>query len=225
MEAVRIGEHKLKLYLSAEESEKYGISGSAECKDTAIVRRNVWQALDKAKELCGFDPDGDKLLIQFYKCPDSGCEIFITKLGVLTEASARLVSASSRITIVEKRKTAYSLLSKFTSIIDVLKIANLGKDANNNLQNSGNFQQNQKNTSSKEEVEAPCLIPDIYKSKDGEHYLVFDEFGRESPEPEYLPLLEFATRLPDSAAKYIEEHFERIHIEKDILLNLTEIDA
>ena len=136
MEAVRIGEHKLKLSLSVAEAEKYGISGGSDCKDTSIVRRNVWQALDEAKAISGFDPSGDKLLIQFYKLPSGGLEIFVTKLGVLSEASARLVSASKRITLIEKRKTAYLLLKETDEMQSLVNSPKFYKNVNNYLQKS-----------------------------------------------------------------------------------------
>ena len=218
MEAVRIGEHKLKLSLSVAEAEKYGISAGADCKDTAIVRRSVWQALDEAKAISGFDPSGDKLLIQFYKNPSGGCEIFVTKLGVLSEASARLVCASNRITIIEKRKTAYFLLEGIKNLPSSIKSAFLGENANNYLQiydkTAGCDTQKEKSSN---DNTAPSI--NLFRGNDGAEYLVCEELGRESPEAEHLSILEYATRLPDSAAKYIEEHFERIHIAKAILPN------
>lgn len=185
MEAIRIGEHKLKLSLSAEESRKYGISETAECKDTATVRKNVWQILEAAKGISGFEPSGEKLLIQFYPMKNRGCEIFVTKLGVLSEAGARLVSSSERIAIIEKRKAAYALLGKEVE----RALADLLNSQCKNAEKSA-----------------------AYRSEKGDTFIVTEELSRESPEPELLGILEFATRLPESAVNYIEEHFEKIPI-------------
>ena len=210
MEAVRIGEHKLKLSLSVAEAEKYGISGGSDCKDTSIVRRNVWQALDEAKAISGFDPSGDKLLIQFYKLPSGGLEIFVTKLGVLSEASARLVSASKRITLIEKRKTAYLLLNETDEMQSFVNSPKFYKNVNNYLQipnKNASLQQENSIDQTKEGHISPATF---YRDKNGAEYLVLEELGLDSPEPEYLSILEFATRLPDLAADFIEEHFEKI---------------
>lgn len=182
MEAVRIGDHKLKLSLSAEESRKYGIDGSADCRDTASVRKNVWQVLDAAKGITGFEPSGDKLLVQFYPMREGGCEIFVTKLGVLSESSARLVSSSGRISIISRRRSAYALLPNVNSKMpwQLIKRA---------------VEQN--------------LKADIYLSDNGGIFIVCEELSNDSPEPELVSILEYAVRLPSSSVGYITEHCKK----------------
>ncbi len=184
MEAIRIGEHKMKLTLNSEETEKYGLCAVEECRDTAIVRRNIWNILDDAKKRSGFDPTGDKMLIQFYPMGDRGCEIFVTRLGILSDASARLVSVSDRITLISKRRVCYALAAE----------------------------QALRQTARAIEACSGGVLPvsDLYCSENGSLYLVVEELGRGDGNPEFSPILEFARRLPVGAEAFVSEHFQLV---------------
>ena len=102
MEVLLIGEAKMKIVLTSEEAKGYRLDLSDPAKDTQRSRRALWSVLDDARKSVSFDPSGDKVLVQLYPMKSGGCEIFVTKLGILSEASARLVSDSDRVTLLSK---------------------------------------------------------------------------------------------------------------------------
>ena len=114
MEFLHIGESKLKIVMSAEELKEYGISPKDE-GTTLTCRRAVWEILDRAKSVCGFNPNGDKILVQFYPMRDGGCELFVTKLGILAPSSARLVAKSERVALLS-RSEVYYVFSSFDDV-------------------------------------------------------------------------------------------------------------
>ncbi len=114
MEFLRIGDSKIKIVLNRTELERYGISTSEDGCNSGN-RRAVWEILEEAKSSVGFDPEGDKILVQFYPMKDGGCEIFVTKLGILAESSARSVIRSERVTLLSKLRRYFV----FSSLCDV----------------------------------------------------------------------------------------------------------
>lgn len=183
MEVIRIGEHKMKIKVNSEEAERYSLYGE-ECKDGAIVRKNLWALLAEAKKHSGLDPEGDKLLIQFYPTNDGGCEIFVTRLGVLSEASARLVCTSERVTVLEKKRACYAFDSPDAIISLKAAIIKLQK----------------------------CLLnyADVYRSPEGTLFLILDEYGKDDGADGIPEIFEFARQMPSAAADYVEEHFAKV---------------
>ena len=90
MEFLLIGESKIKIVLNRKEAERYHLDTSTPDVSGPGARRIFWSILEEAKREVGFDPAGDKVLIQLYPLKGGGCEIFVTKLGILSESSARL---------------------------------------------------------------------------------------------------------------------------------------
>ncbi len=114
MEFLRIGDSKIKIVLNADEPKKYGITvGDDGCSSSN--RRAVWEILELARAQVDFDPDGDKILVQFYPLPSGGCEIFVTKLGILAPSSARSVARSERVTLISRMRK-YFLFSSFFDV-------------------------------------------------------------------------------------------------------------
>ena len=182
MEVVRIGEHKMKIVLDKSECAKYGVCINEEYKDTATVRRSLWALLEEAKKHSGLDASGDKLLIQFYPIKGRGCEIFVTRLGILTESSRGLVTSSERVTVISRTRACYAILEadSFEKLKEAVAIITENAPPN----------------------------ADLYRSDSGELYIAVDELGRGDGTPELSPLSEFAHRLPRDFEKYAEEHFE-----------------
>ena len=114
-----VGESKIKIVLSEEERQSYSLDTSAPDISGPSARRSFWSILDMAKREVGFDPAGDKVLIQLYPIKNGGCEIFVTKLGILPESSAKIVSKSDKVAMLSKKKTLYA----FTDLDDLINAA------------------------------------------------------------------------------------------------------
>ena len=119
LEYLVINESKLKIIMTREDTALYGFSASTADYDSPDVRRIFWRILDDAGDAVGFDPKGDKVLIQFYPSRDGGCEIFVTKLGALSSSAARLVTKSENVTMLSRATTLY----KFPSLGDLKRAA------------------------------------------------------------------------------------------------------
>lgn len=215
MQAIKIGEHKIKITVTGAEMERHGIIGADEKRDSAIVRRGVWSLLEEVKIETGFDPGQEKILVQFYPMRDDGCEIFVTKLGVLSESSARLVCSSNRIAIMEKRRSAYLLLAPFDVVCKHSNIAILNENAKYSVQKYDKTAENCEKREKEKEENIKETFCELYLGDRGEEYIIIEELGRESPDRENLSLLEFAIKLPEKTAVYIEEHFKRVRTLSD----------
>ena len=108
LEFLLIGESKIKIVINSEEVERYRLDLEV---NTPLARRALWRILDIARSEVGFDTGGDKVLIQVYPTKDGGGEIFVTKLGLLPESSARLVSRSDKVSLLSRKTSVYSFLS------------------------------------------------------------------------------------------------------------------
>lgn len=184
MEFLLIGEAKLKIIMSEEESVRYKLGSlGSEC-NTAEGRRAFWQVLDMAKSEVGFDPAGDKVLIQFYPVKAGGCEVFVTKLGILPGNSARLVSKSDKISMLSRRKSYYSFdgLAELSGAIAALK------------RTLGNFKPH----------------ADVYGSENGKYYLSIEEYGKGGESLEFPSILEFGRSVSTDLQLYVNEHFDKL---------------
>lgn len=182
MEFLLISESKLKIVMRAEEVEKYEINTTGEIGSPGL-RRSFWRVLDIAKGEVGFDPKGDKILIQLYPIKDGGCEIFVTKLGILPESSARMVSKSDRVGMLSKKISFYA----FESLDDMISAAKAVKNLLGN-------------TKSKSDV---YLMGNQY-------YLSVEEYGKSGESVEFPCILEFGRSLTADFWIYASEHATRL---------------
>ena len=182
MEVLLIGEAKLKIILTEEEVRRYKLDVSEPLKDTARVRRALWSILEAARGKVSFDPTGDKVLIQLYPTK-SGCEMFVTKLGILSRESAKLVTGSDRITLLTKRKRLYRFENKADLLCAVRAI--------------------------KKHPSAVLPRGDVFVGQ-GSYILSVEEYGRGDELPEFPSLAEFGEQLSADASNYVEEHLCRI---------------
>jgi negative regulator of genetic competence, sporulation and motility len=174
-----IGESKIKIILTEEETEIYKLDTTSSDIGGSGARRSFWQILDRARGEVGFDPAGDKVLIQMYPIKSGGCEIFVTKLGILPDSSARLVSKSNRIAMLSKKKSLYA----FESLEDVISAAIAVRAVSD-----GAFP-----------------VSDIYESND-KYYLLIEEYGKGGEPMEFPCILEFGSGLAADIGSYITEH-------------------
>lgn len=183
MEFLLIGESKIKIVLNKEEAEKYKLNTSSADISGPGARRIFWRILERAQAEVGFNPAGDKVLIQLYPLSSGGCEIFVTKLGILSESSARMVSRSDRIAMLSKKKSIYM----FDELSDVISAAKAIK------------------------VTASGFLPqsDVYFAED-KYYLAIEEYGKGGEPIEFPCILEFGTGLTAELCAYISEHADRL---------------
>lgn len=183
MEFLLIGDSKIKIVLSREEAERYGLDKSSTDVADPAARRALWKILECAKERAGFDPAGDKVLIQLYPLKDGRCELFVTKLGILSESSARLVAKSDRVSMLSKKRLFYS----FEDIDYLISAARVIKALSGDL------------------------IPKADVYTDGvRFYLAIDEYGKGGESLEFPSILEFGCCLTADFSAYICEHTERL---------------
>ena len=183
MEFLLIGDSKLKIVLNEEEINRYKLHFSCTDGCSSGFRRSFWKILEEAKSRVGFDPEGDKILIQLYPTKDGGTEIFVTKLGILSDASARTVSRSDRVTLLSHKRGLYAL----DSLEDVGRVA---REAVRRLDGE---------------------LPESDLFYDGvRYYLSVDEYGKGGEVMEFPFILEFASSVSGELYSYISEHAEMI---------------
>lgn len=183
MEFLLIGESKIKIVLSREEAAKYRLDTASPDVSGPGARRIFWRILEQAKSEVGFDPAGDKVLIQLYPLKGGGCELFVTKLGILSESSARLVSKSDRIAMLSKKRSLYA----FDHLEDIIGAAKAVKALSGNL----------------------SLGSDVY-TENGRYYLAIEEYGKGGEPVEFPCILEFGTGITAELSTYISEHADRL---------------
>lgn len=83
MELIRISSSKLKIMLTDEDMKKYALDAESADYDNTATRRAFWSILDDVKNQSGFNAAGDRIFIQLYPSKDGGCEMFVTKMGLL----------------------------------------------------------------------------------------------------------------------------------------------
>ena len=83
MEWIRINTNKLKIMLTAEDARHYALRFEKVDYADAITRRAFRSILTDIKKEAGFDATEDRVYIQLYPSREGGCELFITKTGLL----------------------------------------------------------------------------------------------------------------------------------------------
>ena len=196
MEVLKINDTKLKLMLSASDMKGFGLIAENIDYNNSGVRKSFFKILDSVKASHGFDAEGDKLLIQYYPDKDGGCELFITKLGLLPPATERAISRSNRITLLQARRVMYRF-SDFDSLLSASRLF----------------------------ADDPHRESDVYLDDNGEYYLEILEKGSgRTNGSEYSRLIEFAHQVPQSSYPYIIEHCERL-TDKDAIEKLLTISV
>lgn len=81
MEMIMISDRKLKVMLSAEDLDTFGVNTEDLDYANTETKRMLWDILSQAKGSVGFQTDGHRVLFQIFPCRKGGCEIFVTKLS------------------------------------------------------------------------------------------------------------------------------------------------
>lgn len=182
MDFLVVSDSKLKIMMSLDEMKKYGIDGDNIDYDNPKTRRAFWKILDAAKESCGFEVSGDKVLIQFYPAKD-GSEIFVTKLGLISAGAERTISKSSKVAMLTTRRAVY----KFSSLESISACARAIE--RENCENE----------------------PQAYSDEYGGYYLITEERRSGSGRGLDISMInEFGDEIPSNLAPYIAEHSKRL---------------
>lgn len=182
MDFLVVSDSKLKIMMSREDMKKYEIDGDDIDYDNPKTRRAFWRILDAAREACGFEASGDKVLIQFYPAKD-GSEIFVTKLGLISPGAERTIAKSSKVAMLSTKRAIYKF-SSFSSLISAVRIIDT------------------------DECERP---PKVYFDEYGAYYLIVEERrGGTGKMLEISPISEYGKEIPSNLAPYISEHSEEI---------------
>ena len=118
MKFLLIGQSKLKVTMTREESERYNIKAEDSDYSGSDIRRTLRKILSEAKEKIGFDIGQEKVLIQIYPTDDGGLELFATKLGTLGDRERRTVSASDNLTTFSGSRGIYC----FSNLIFIITL-------------------------------------------------------------------------------------------------------
>ena len=100
MRFLKIGLTKLKVVLTEQECQRYGID--CDTPDKSKIKAALADIMEKSRESVGFDIGKDKVLVQLYPLGDGGCEVFITKLTYLTKKEESEVLSADNVTCCEQ---------------------------------------------------------------------------------------------------------------------------
>lgn len=123
MEFLTVGGIKLKVVLDSRECEKYNIKSIEAGEPSPTVRASLHEILLAADDECGFNVEGERLLIQIYPLQNGGAELFVTKLSAIPERERRSVTESGIMTYTER-----SAYFRFPSELELLGAARARKN-------------------------------------------------------------------------------------------------
>lgn len=118
MELILINDSKLKIMLTEEDMVRYELDCKSVNYDNTETRRAFWSILDEAKHRTGFDAASDRVFIQLYPSKEGGCEMYVTKVGLLcTSPQSRSGSSDKPDNSADPSCTADGILAfMFTSV-------------------------------------------------------------------------------------------------------------
>lgn len=126
MELIVISDDKLKIMLSREDMEHYHISGDELDYSKLSTRTVLKSILSDAKDISGFNTDGQPILVQLFTSAHGGCELFITK-GEQDDLQTDVPEKK-----MQKIKRSYRTLFSFSSFYDLIsscrRLLELGSD-------------------------------------------------------------------------------------------------
>lgn len=87
-----ISDSKLKVMLCEEDLRQFELKADQLDYSNTDTKRMFWDVLSKAKHQTGFDTDGQRVLVQLYPSKEGGCEMFVTKIGLLCSNQPQMLS-------------------------------------------------------------------------------------------------------------------------------------
>lgn len=107
MEYLQINQNKLKITLTKEECERYGIKEEGGDFNSLSVRGALADLLAASGAAPEFRREGEKLLVQFFPCVRGGAELFVTRLSSVGERERRAISSSSNISTYKRSRSLF----------------------------------------------------------------------------------------------------------------------
>jgi negative regulator of genetic competence, sporulation and motility len=107
MELILINEKKLKIMLTPEDMREYEIDCDSVDYARTETRRAFWSILDEAKHRTGFDAASERVYIQLYPSREGGCEMYVTKVGLLADETNG-AKGRGLLRVAQERRLAYS---------------------------------------------------------------------------------------------------------------------
>ena len=179
MDILLVSESKLKVMMTKEDMDYYELQGECADYDTTETRKAFWSILDEAKKRTGFDAARDKVLVQLYPSKDGGCELFVTKLGLVPALAEKTLARSGRVAMLSARRTIY----RFDTLSD-LSAACVSLCGDVHTEDS-----------------------DVYYADDGRYYLFLEErMGKNDTLTLATRLGEYGESVPSHQIDYIQEH-------------------
>ena len=141
LEFLNINDTKLKVTLTNEDCDRYGIDHNKSDFSRGEIRRTVKEILVLAERECGFYAEGERILVHMYPLPDGRFEMLISRLSIASPRDRRIISSSEGISLFEEKRSTYRFSSS-----EVLKRAVAA-------------------------VYKKGVSADLYRSEDGSYYL------------------------------------------------------
>jgi negative regulator of genetic competence, sporulation and motility len=184
MDILKISDTKLKIMLDRNDMAMYDLCGADIDYNNSATRKKFWHILDDVKSRCGFETEGEKLLVQYYPSKDGGCELFVTKLCGVSQSSKRSLAKAENVTLLDGKQRIFL----FRSLEDLIKASSLIRPGDN------------------------IRSSDAYLGESGEYYLTVSERGDLSRQGTggLSLLLEFSRRVDLSRMAYISEHCRKL---------------
>ena len=126
MELILINDSKLKIMLTSEDMIKYDLDCNSASYDNTETRRAFWSILDEAKHHTGFDAASERVLVQLFPSKSGGCEMYITKVGLLCPTNNHPDNQSfflPKLNEDSKTENATFIFKKMCSMISACKLA------------------------------------------------------------------------------------------------------
>ena len=112
MELILINDTKLKIMLTEQDMVHYDLDCNCANYDNTETRRAFWSILDEVKHRTGFDAASDRVFIQLYPSKEGGCEMYVTKVGLLCSSSGKTT---------KKKETTYCQTKMLSFVFDSVR--------------------------------------------------------------------------------------------------------
>ncbi len=112
MDLIRIDDNKMKIMLTPGDMQCYELDADTMDRNKSETCRAFRNILDEVRSRTGFDAKGNKIFVQMYPSREGGCEMFVTKLGMicaLNDSSERPTLGTGRMSIGLQPRTQHNM--------------------------------------------------------------------------------------------------------------------
>lgn len=96
MELIVIDDSRLKIILSREEMQSYGLDSADVDVECPVAQRTLCDILERAKHTAGFIGECSRVFVQYFASRDGGCEMFVTRFSELCDEEECLIDISQK---------------------------------------------------------------------------------------------------------------------------------